>query len=381
MKILVINWQDILNPFAGGAEAHMHEIFKRIAAFGHDVTIFACSHPELPTSDTIDDIKIFRKGSRNLFNFTVPLEYKRYFSKQNFDIIIDDINKIPFYTPLFVKEPLLAISHHFFGDSIFRETNFIFGSYVYVSESLVNVIYKKTPFAVVSQSTLDEFIARGFQPNNFTIVTNAIEKANFPMKVAEKPTPIVTYFGRLKKYKSVDHLVRAFYLVSREFPEAKLELIGRGDFRPYLENLISELGMTDKVHFHGFVDEGTKTELLSKSYCVVNTSMKEGWGITNIEANACGTPVISADVPGLRDSVSEGLSGLLYQYGNISQLADKIRLILSDNIKRQHLSEGAVKWADNFSWTKSAELMLETCEKVIQSHKNRFTLNEPKSAQ
>lgn len=380
MKILVINWQDIRNPFGGGAEVHMHEIFKRIAALGHDVTIFACSYPELAANEIVDGIKIIRKGSRNLFNFIVPWEYKRYLSKQNYDIIIDDINKIPFYTPLFVKEPLLAISHHFFGESIFRETNFVFGSYVYVSESLVNVIYKKTPFAVVSQSTLDEFISRGFNPDNFTIVTNAIEKADFPMKVAEKPIPIVTYFGRLKKYKSVDHLVRAFYLVSLEFPEAKLEFIGRGDFRPYLESLISELGLTDRVYFHGFVDEATKAELLSKSYCVVNTSMKEGWGITNIEANACGTPVISANVPGLRDSVSEGLSGLLYEYGNIVELADKIRIILSDYKKRQHLSEGAVKWADNFSWAKSAEIMLETCEKVIQSHKKRFTAVEPKQA-
>lgn len=231
---------------------------------------------------------------------------------------------------------------------------------------------------MVSQSTLDEFISRGFNRDNFTIVTNAIEKADFPMKVAEKPIPIVTYFGRLKKYKSVDHLVRAFYLISREFPEAKLEFIGRGDFRPYLENLISELGLTDRVYFHGFVDEATKVELLSKSYCVVNTSMKEGWGITNIEANACGTPVISANVPGLRDSVSEGLSGLLYEYGNIVELADKIRIILSDDKKRQHLSEGAVKWADNFSWAKSAEVMLETCDKVIQSNKKRFTAVEPK---
>jgi len=370
MKILVINWQDIKNPFGGGAEVHMHEIFKRIVGLGHDVTVFACSHPELPEQEIVDGIRIIRKGSRNIFNFIVPMEYKRYFKKQNYDIIIDDINKIPFYTPLFVKEPLLAISHHFFGESIFRETNFIFGSYVYLSEYFVSVIYKHTPFAVVSQSTLDEFKARGFDPTNFTIVTNAIEKSDFPMKVMEKaPYPIITYFGRLKKYKSVDHLVRAFYLLNREFPDAKLEFIGRGDFRPYLENLIAELGITDKVHFHGFVDEATKSDLLTKSYCVVNTSMKEGWGITNIEANACGTPVISANVPGLRDSVSEGLSGLLYEYGNIIELANKIKVIISDIKTRQHLSEGAVKWAEQFSWSKSAEIMLETCEKVILSHK------------
>lgn len=124
MKILVINWQDIRNPFGGGAEVHMHEIFKRITAMGHDVTIFACSHPELASSEIVDGIKIIRKGSRNLFNFIVPWEYKRCLSKQNYDIIIDDINKIPFFTPLFVKEPLLAISHHFFRRKYFQGNKF-----------------------------------------------------------------------------------------------------------------------------------------------------------------------------------------------------------------------------------------------------------------
>lgn len=370
MKILIINWQDIKNPFGGGAEVHMHEIFKRIAAMGHDVTIFACAHPDLATEEIIDGIKIIRKGDRNLFNFIIPKEYSKRFKNQGYDIVIDDINKIPFFTPLFVKEPLLAISHHFFGKSIFHETNAIFGAYVYLSESLVDVIYKKTKFVVVSDSTLDEFISRGFDKNNITIVTNAIEQSDFPMAVTTKnPNPTVTYFGRLKKYKSVDHLVRAFYFVSQEIPNAKLEFIGRGDFRPFLEQLCTKLGISDKVHFHGFVDEQTKAELLSKSYCVVNTSMKEGWGITNIEANACGTPVISANVPGLRDSVSEGVSGLLYEYGNIMELADKLRIVLTDNEKRQLLSEGAVSWASQFSWDKSAEIMLDTCQRVIDEHK------------
>jgi glycosyltransferase involved in cell wall biosynthesis len=370
MKILVINWQDIKNPFGGGAEVHMHEIFKRIAAMGHDVTIFACAHTDLPSEEIFDGIKIIRKGNRNVFNFLVPLEYRKRFKSQGFDIVVDDINKIPFYTPLFVKEPLLAISHHFFGKSIFHETNTIFGSYVYLSESLVDLIYKRTKFVVVSESTLEEFISRGFDKNNITIVTNAIEQSNFPMSVTSKnPNPTVTYFGRLKKYKSVDHLVRAFYFISQEIPDAKLEFIGRGDFRPFLEQLCSKLKIADKVIFHGFVDEQTKSELLAKSHCVVNTSMKEGWGITNIEANACGTPVISANVPGLRDSVSEGVSGLLYEYGDIMGLAAQLRIVLTDDKKRQHLSEGAVSWARQFSWDKSAEIMLETCQRVVDEHK------------
>jgi glycosyltransferase involved in cell wall biosynthesis len=92
--------------------------------------------------------------------------------------------------------------------------------------------------------------------------------------------------------------------------------------------------------------------------------MKEGWGITTIEANACGTPVIAADVPGLRDAVAAGQSGLLYPFGNIEMLADRIAAVIEDSILRQQLSEGAVRWAQRFSWDKSAEQMLKLCERV-----------------
>lgn len=370
LKILVINWQDIRNPLGGGAEVHMHEIFKRIAAKGHSVTILACEIPNEPKNEIIDGINIIRYGNRSIFNYLVPIYYKKNLKNDNYDVVIDDINKIPFYTPLFIKEPLLAISHHFFGKSIFREANFLAGNYVYFSEWLVNYVYKHTPFVVVSQSTLDEFISRGFDKNNFSIVPNAIEKNEFPMQISDKAEPkVITYFGRLKKYKSPDHLIKAFAIVEKQFPNIRLHILGRGDFMDSMKNLCEELKIADKVKFFGFVSEEDKRKLLSESLCVVNTSMKEGWGITNIEANACGTPVISANVPGLKDSVKDGQSGLLYEYGNIHELADKIKMLLADNILLNHLNQGALDWANTFSWQHSAELMLEKIYQVINSKK------------
>lgn len=370
MKILVINWQDIKNPLGGGAEVHMHEIFKRVAGRGHDVTIYCCEVENEPAREIIDGIKIIRYGNRSLFNYTVKKMYRERFRLENFDIVFDDINKIPFYTPRFVKEPLIAISHHFFGKSIFRETNFVSGMYVYMAEKLVDKVYKNTPFAVVSQSTLNEFIERGFDRKNFTIVPNAIEPTEYPMAVGDKDeVPVISYFGRLKKYKSVDHLVRAFYLVRDEYPDAKLHILGKGDFLQELKELAENLNIDENTRFFGYVTDKEKIRLLSRAWCMVNTSMKEGWGITNIEANACGTPVISADSPGLRDSVKSGLSGLLYEYGNVNQLADILIKFIADKEERVRLYGGAVEWASTFSWDKSADIILELSEKVIRNFK------------
>ena len=372
MNILVINWQDIHNPHSGGAEVHLHEIFRRVAAKGHRVTLFCSQFEGAPAGETIDGIEVIREGSRNMFNFHVWPRYRRDFSKRDFDIVIDDLNKIPFYTPLYVRKPLLGIGHHFFGRSIFLEAGMAAGAYVYTAEKLVDRIYRSTPFAVVSESTRAEFVARGFPAENISIIPNCIDQERLPMRIGPKAeAPTVAYFGRLKKYKSVDHVLRAFALLRRDIPTARLEILGSGTFRDELEALAAELNIADATRFHGYVSEEDKVEQLSRAHCVVNPSMKEGWGITNVEANACGTPVISADVPGLRDSVRAGVSGLLYPYADIDALAAAMRRILMDNNLRTGLERGAVDWARRFDWNDSARRMIDLMQSVAAAHKEQ----------
>ncbi|GAB5465181.1 MAG: glycosyltransferase family 4 protein [Candidatus Kapaibacteriales bacterium] len=366
MKILAFNWQDIKNPFGGGAEVHFHEIFERVAAQGHEIDFYCCGHPDLPSEENINGINVFRRGKRETFNYLVPKLYKNAVKKKGYDIVIDDINKIPFYTPLYVKEPILCISHHFFGKSIFRETNPIFGSYVYLAEKLMPVIYNNSHFAVVSESTKNDFQERGFNTSSYTIIENAIDQSSFPMSISKKNDEFtISYFGRLKKYKSVQHLITAFALLNKDFKDIRLEILGKGDYRGSLESLVKELKISDKVTFHGFVSDKMKIELLSSSHLMVNPSMKEGWGITNIEANACGTPVIAANVPGLKDSVSDGISGLLYEYGNIDALAAILKDLYLNPKKIEELSSGAIDWAKQFSWDISADKMITKMKQVI----------------
>jgi len=369
MKILVINWQCIKNPFGGGAEVHLHEIFKRIASCGHSVTLLCCEIDNEPKDEVIDGIEILRRGSRNTFNFGVRKEYDTLVKSYKYDIVVDDVNKIPFYTPRYVKEPLLGISHHFFGTSIFKEASIIAGLYVYIAEYFMKFVYNKIPFVVVSESTLDEFKSKGFNTSDYEIIYNAISQEEYPMNVLEKyNNPTFTFFGRLKKYKSIDHLILAFKNVLKQIPNARLEILGKGDYEAQLKSLCIDLGIEEKVKFYGFINNEDKIKLLSKSHLVVNTSLKEGWGITNIEANACGTPVISANSPGLRDSVKSGLSGELYEYGNIDELTEiLIKYILNKELLDE-ISQGAVKWATEFSWDNSAKKMLDKINKVISNN-------------
>lgn len=366
MKILVFNWQDIKNPLGGGAEVHLHEIFKRITAKGHSVTLFCSSFDRAPKEEEIDGIRVFRKGSRNLFNFVVPLKYNSRFHREGYDIVVDDINKIPFYSPLFVKEPLLGMVLHLFDKTIFRETMFPAAMYVYTSERVALSVYKNTPMAVISESTRQELMQHGFPEQNLTNIQIAVNHSLYrTLEIPKSPVPLVGYLGRIKKYKSVDHLLKAFQIVKKEIPEVKLTVVGDGDAKPMLERLSKDLGIAESVKFTGYVPSEEKVRLINQMHVVVNTSVKEGWGLTVTEANACGVPVVASDVPGLRDSVLDEKTGLLYEYGNIEQLAEKILLMLRDEHLRSRLAGEAIAYAKTFSWEACANNMLETMERVV----------------
>lgn len=366
MRIIIFNWQDRTHPQAGGAETHLHEIFGRLASRGHDITLVVCHYQGAAREEEIDGIHIVRIGNRSTYNFSAPLWWLRTGRHRGYDLVIDDINKIPLLTPLYVNRPVLALVHHLFGSAIFTEAGPVAGSYVWLTEQMIPIVYRSTPMVVVSDSTRKECVEAGLRNENISVIHNGVDVDRFPMTVGSKaPTPTITYFGRLKRYKSVDHVIRAFAIAVRDVPNAHLEIIGRGDDEQRLRSIVSELSLQDSVTFQGFVDDQRKVELLSSAYVVVNPSKKEGWGITNIEANACGTPVISADSPGLRDSVSNDVSGLLYPYGDIEALARMIARILTDTNTRTSLSEGAVGWARHFSWNQSAQQMEKVCQRII----------------
>ena len=370
LKILVLNWQDITNPLAGGAEVHLHEVFERLAARGHEVTLF-CHHFEgAPREEMRNGMRIIRQGGRSLFNFHVPIAYFRRFRSENYDVIVDDVNKIPFYTPLFVREPVQGVTHHLFGKSIFLETIFPFAAYVYLSERLIKPVYRRVHFIIGSPSTHKEYLEWGFSKDQVTVVNYCVNKEIYwPDESNTYDDNRIGYFGRLKKYKSVDHLLQAMDRLREEYPRLHLDIIGDGDDRPRLEELTASLGLEDRVTFHGFIEETEKAPLLQRMHFVVNTSSKEGWGLTVVEANACGAPVVAANVPGLRDSVVDGETGLLYEFGNIDDLVAKMRVFLESGETRNTFRDRALAWAAKFDWEVAADETLALIRRSIANWK------------
>lgn len=367
LNILIVNWRDLRNPEAGGAEVHLHEIFGRIAADRHKVTLLAHRFPGSAGEEMVDGIRVLRTGHKFDFNFHVLPFYYRRLRHERFDVVVEDLNKLPFFLPFALRRPSAALIHHFFGSSIWKETNPLFATYVGLGEWIVRHTYRNVPFCAVSESTADELYANGFQKSGVTIIHNAVDHSIYRTSSDGKRVKgRIIYLGRVKKYKGIDQILRALLLIRKELPDAHLVVVGGGDDVPRLRRITDELGLKDVVTFSGFVTTESKIDLLQKAEVMVTPSPKEGWGVTTIEANACGTPVVASNVPGLRDAVRDGETGFLYPYGDVPAMAKAVTELLSDDKLREKFATAAIAWAGRFRWENSAKETVQWLESVIE---------------
>lgn len=362
-RVLIVNWRDIRNPEAGGAEVHLQEVSKRLVRDGFALVQYSHAFPGAPAVETLDGVETHRTGGGFLFNYTAWFHLKAWIARHAIDVVLDDSNKIPFLLPLRSPKPVLARFHHLFGSSIFKETGFGRALYVRLFEALIGPVYRRTRAVTVSESTRAELAEKGV--TRVTLAPNAIDKDIYRVipGLAKEPGLIV-HIGRLKKYKRLDLLLEAVAEVRKRVPGARLVIGGTGDYREALESRARELGLGEGVRFLGRVSEEEKVRLYNQAQVFVNSSLKEGWGLTTIEANACGTPVVATDVPGLRDSVKHGETGFLVPFGDVGAFAKAIAALLEDPVLAARMREKALDWAAGHDWDKAfaatRDALLET---------------------
>ena len=353
MRLLLVNWQDAENPQAGGAEIHLHEIFGRIARRGHDVTLLCGGWAGAAPRTTIDGMQVHRVGTRHSFPFLARRYYAEALASRREDVLVEDINKVPLFTPRWGAARVMALVPHLFGGTAFQEAPAPLAAAVWLAERPLAAVYRGIPFEAISDSTADDLAARGIPRSSVRVIYPGVRSDHFtPDSAARSTTPLFLYLGRLKRYKGVDLVIRAFARLAR--PDARLEIAGTGDHRPALERLVASLDLGGRVAFLGFVDEEHKLALLRRAWALVFASPKEGWGMTNLEAAACGTPVIASDSPGLRESVINGETGLLVRHGDTAAMAAAMeRIAASPDLVRDMGTRGR-RFAEGFTWDRAA---------------------------
>lgn len=377
MRILVVNWQDLENAQAGGAEIHLHEIFGRIAGRGHEVTLLCSGWSGAARRLQADGMEIHRVAGRLSFFLHARRYYQRHLREPGFDVIVEDLNKVSVFTPYWGETPVVPLVHHLFGRTAFSEASFPVALATVLLERPLPWVFKGLPTVAVSESTREDLVQRGFREQDITVIPNGIDLERYhPDPGLERSArPTVLYLGRLKRYKRVDLLLEAVARLRKQgLEDLRILVGGKGDDAAGLQQRARDLGLGDAVEFLGFVPEQEKIDLLRRSWLHLLTSPKEGWGITVMEAAACGTPTVASDSPGLRESVRDGETGFLVPHGDVDALASRIRLLVEDAGLRQRMGAAAVEYAQGYSW-EAASLAVEAVLRRAARQKRKSNPN------
>lgn len=326
------------------------------------MTLLASGWANAPARTRLDGMEVHRTGRRFTFNLMAPYYYRKALADQHFDIMVEDLNKVPLYTPLWARHPLALIVHHLFGRTAFQEASLPVALATVGLERPLGRIYREVPVMAVSQSTADDLVRRGLHRDRIRVVPNGVDLTFYsPAEGSRFARPTLLYLGRLKRYKRIDLILR---VVARLRDRIRLRCViaGSGDHAAPLRALVTELGLADTVEMPGRVSDEEKRRLFRGAWVHLLTSPKEGWGITNLEAAACGTPTVASDSPGLRDSVVDGETGYLVPHGDMELLTERVARILESQPLRDRLGAGARAFAERFTWDRTADGTLAVLE-------------------
>lgn len=360
--LLAVNFRDPAHPEAGGAELHLEEILLEAVRRGWKVTWLASGFRGAPSEGEHRGMRIVRRGDWYDFNIAVPGVLRREFSGANTpDLIVEDINKVPCFCAQFSKAPVAVIVPHLFGTTAFREAHPAIASYVVALEWMIPRAYALSRFLAISESTRDDLVGRGVPRGRIQVVHCGLDHTRYKLDpaVPKSVAPTLVFVGRLRRYKGLDWVLRSLPAVLDKVPDLRMGIIGDGPWQDALTRQAIKHGVSHAVDFHGFLPFAEKVKRMQAAWAVVQPSPKEGWGLTVVEAGACGTAVVAADSPGLRDSVRRDETGLLVPYNDDAALASALTRVLTDAPLRERLADAGVQWASRFQWDDCARRSLD----------------------
>jgi glycosyltransferase involved in cell wall biosynthesis len=310
---------------------------------------------------------VHRTGRRYTFSLAAPRYFRRHLTAAPFDVVVEDLNKVPLFTPYWVNAPVALLVHHLFGGTAFQEASFPVALGTWLLELPVPRVFHGRPVVAVSDSTRQDLAGRGMDAGRIEVIPNGLDLAEYePGRPEERfPEPTILFLGRIKRYKRVDLVIRALKLLADRGSTARLVVGGKGGHMEALKALARRLGLAERVEFTGFLPKERKLELFRRSWVHALTSPKEGWGIANMEAAASATPTVASDSPGLRESVVAGETGLLVPHGDVEQLAGALERVLDDAELRRSMGSRARAFAEGFSWDASADAMERFLTRVV----------------
>ncbi|MCC8050025.1 MAG: glycosyltransferase family 4 protein [Clostridiales bacterium] len=363
--ILLLNWRDIKNPKAGGAEVHTHEMIKRSAGTKYRTIHISPMFPDALDSECIDGVHYIRRGGPFSVIFWAFLYYKR--NHTNIDIVIDQCNAHRFFTKFWVpKRKRIFYTHQLYRELWDIMLPGVAGKVGKALESPLLRLNKNDTTITVSESTKNGLIEVGFKPENIFLIPNGLNfhPKSFSELKEKGKTPIFIYVGRFVPYKGINKAVEAFCRVHQEYPDSKLWIVGRTDedyVAQVLHPICVEYNVTDgakdndDIRYFGFVSEQKKYDLLEKAVAQLFPATREGWGIVITEAAVMGTPSIVSNCPGCVDAVDHGNAGYLCHENTVDEIVKYMKDAIENKEEYETMRKKAYNYSVQFNWDNSAQ--------------------------
>lgn len=350
MKILILNYKDPLHPEAGGAERYAWEVANLWSAGGHQVSYFTSRHEGATSFEYVGKIKVIRAGSK----FSVFRRARQFLKRSGYeyDMVIDFVNQRSFAAHRRVGNRAIAVVHHLGREVWQAEFGMLAG---FVGRYLLDPVFVRELRGVrviaVSKSTGCDLESSGVSVEGIIPPGVDLPLLGIVPMVSSNRGRIV-FVGRLVNNKRPRLAIEAFELLRQSRPELLMDMVGDGYLRGELEKM-----QVRGLQIHGRLGELEKQEVLSNASVVVVTSLREGWGIVALEAASYGIPVVACDIMGLRDSVVDGVTGLLVD-ATPEAIANAVDRLLTDGKTYLDMSLNSIEWAGRFTWEQTARSLL-----------------------
>lgn len=367
MKVLWLTWKDSSHPQAGGAELVNEELAARMAADGHEVHFLVGGYQGCRDEETRGGFRITRLGGKWSVYWKAFRYYRRNL-KGWADVVIEEVNTVPFFSKYYVTEKNILFFHQLCREIWFYQMFFPLNVIGYMSEPVYLRLLNDRSAIVISQSTKNDLIRYGFSPDRIDIIINGLDIR--PIEELsdsdKKKEPTILYLGSLRKMKRPHHVLRAFEIAKEEIKDLKLVIAGgvSDTYGHRFLRLIKQSPYSNSVEYIGHVALDQKIQLLRECHLICVASVKEGWGLIVPEANSQGMPAVAYNVDGLRDSIQHGVTGLLTQENSPESMAKSIVRFFSEHKLADNLKLNAWNWSKSLDYDKTYNGFISAFQKL-----------------
>ena len=342
MKILYVTHRDITNPRSGGAEIYAQIFLEYFSSQGHSIDIVTSRFGGQTKYQKIGNINIFRFKGYIGPHLALPF----IALSKKYDIIISDLGHVvPWPILILKKSVLINIFYHLHKRTLSGQVGKFTRKFLTITEEFYSTLYRNSFFVTISTTSMNDLLELGINKDRIKLIKPGVNLKFFiPGKKSE--TPQLVYFSGLREYKRPYFAVDVLKTLLSKYCELNLVITGEGPSLPKIKNLVKERNLEGNVKFMGKIQRDQLSKLISESHVNLQFSIAEGFGITAIEASACGTPTVSFKTTGVVDAIEEGENGFLVNDGDLNEFIKKVDIILQDYEK---WPEKCIKVAKKFS--------------------------------